>query len=86
MTICTYQQQSRLAVGRAVEPAGSASEHQASSAGQPDLTQYMRVLLARFAVHGQAGVPGHCRCGDTRPCVEEHHVARLLELAGDACR
>ncbi len=78
-----------LATGRALESAesaGSDSEHRPSSAAQPDVARYMGVLLARFAAHGRAHDPGRCRCGCPCPCAEEHHVARLLELAGDACR
>jgi hypothetical protein len=53
---------------------------------QPDVARYVRVLLARFAAHGLAADRGRCRCGRVCPCAEEHQVARLLELAGDACR
>jgi hypothetical protein len=62
------------------------SRHLPPDTAQPDLMRYVRVLLARFAAHGQGQDPGRCLCGNPCPCAEEQQVARLLELAGDACQ
>jgi hypothetical protein len=65
---------------------GKDSGHLPSGAAQPDLVRYVRILLARFAAHGRSPDPSRCRCGCPCPCMEEQQVARLLEVAGDACQ
>jgi hypothetical protein len=72
------------APGRGPGSGGSDGERRPSLTAQPDVARYLGVLLARFAAHGRTHDPGRCRCGYPCPCAEEHHVARLLELAGDA--
>jgi hypothetical protein len=57
-----------------------------SSQAMPDLPGYLDLLITRFATYGTSDNPGRCRCGHSRPCAEEQHVAELLELIGNACR
>lgn len=54
----------------------------------PEMAAFLRgstrTLDTWFAEHGHGQDPRLCRCGATRPCATEQHIANLLEFTGGA--